>query len=371
MNILYYFKDYENNMSKWQYIHIIDELERHGHKITVYNPLSFNTIEESNEKLIPYIKSSGIKFDLFLNCESSGFLFPESVKEVSKIGLPTALICFDNLHAPHIHKSIAPLFDVVWLTSFETINMFEKWGCRNIIFQPYAANPYQFTPHWNKKTIQSVCFIGSPYGSRVEILNTLTQAGVNCEVYTDTISSENKTYQTKSKVPSAKKEPVKDLINSLSFSIGRKVFISAALNRTIFKEKTQLDTNKNLLIKPSVSFEEMQEIYSNNALSLNITVLRNTYLLNNPVHKIHLRTFEIPMCGGLQLAPYSDELASYFEDNKEIVLYKNTEEFISKAKFYLAPENVSLSKQMKQAARKRAENEHTWNIRFNNLFQKI
>ena len=97
----------------------------------------------------------------------------------------------------------------------------------------------------------------------------------------------------------------------------------------------------------------------------------DTYLLRTPVHKIHLRTFEIPMCGGLQFAPYLDELAGYFEDGKEIVLYRTKEEYIDKAKFYLRSNKGSERRIMKINARKRAEQEHTWTNRFNNVFKII
>ena len=120
MNILYFFKDYDNYMSKWQYIHIFDELEHYGHKITVFNPLDYQNPEQANEQLVLFIKNSKIIFDLFVNCESDGFLFSETIDVIKRTGLPTLLICFDNLHAPHLHKKIAPVFDIVWLTSFET-----------------------------------------------------------------------------------------------------------------------------------------------------------------------------------------------------------------------------------------------------------
>ena len=368
MNILYYFKDYDGFMAKWQYFHIIEELEREGHNIVVYNPLKYNSIDESNEQIIPFIKNSKIRFDLFLNCESDVFLYSSSIKAIKELGLPTALICFDNLHAPYIHRKMAPLFDVVWLTSIETKWLFEKWGCKNIVFQPYAANPYNFKPNWSSPT-HSVSFIGSPYGSRINILNNLTGKGVKCDVYADKLSNHTK---TRSKIPTPVKTPVyKELWQALSFDIGRKVLISALLNRSILKNKSTLSLNSNLEVHPSVSFQDMQSIYSDSALSLNITYLRHTYLLKNPLHKVHLRTFEIPMCGGLEIAAYSDELAGYFEDGKEIVLYKSDEEFISKAKFYLDPKNDSLSSEMKRNARKRAEEEHTWTKRFNVLFSNL
>ncbi len=368
MNILYFFKDYDNYMSKWQYIHILDELERHGHKVIIYNPLAYKTPEELNENLIPFIKSSKKKFDLFMNCESDGFLFTSTVTAIQNLGLSTLLICFDNLHAPHLHKKMAPLFDIVWITSLETKYLFELWGCKKIIFQTYAANPYTFKPKW-KLAKHSLCFVGSPYGSRINILNTLTQSEVRCDVYADSIL--NKEKGKKNQIPNIKISAIERVIRSMSFQIGRKVLYADLLNISILNHKSILNINEFLSIHPSISFEEMQEIYSNSSLALNITVLRNTYLLKNPIHKIHLRTFEIPMCGGLEIAPFSDELAGYFEDGKEIVLYKSEEEFISKAKFYTDTKNDALCFKMKQDARKRAKNEHTWNIRFNNLFDFI
>jgi spore maturation protein CgeB len=120
-----------------------------------------------------------------------------------------------------------------------------------------------------------------------------------------------------------------------------------------------------------VPFEEINAIYSNHALSLNITELRNTFNLKPPVHKLHLRTFEIPMCGGLQIAPYVEELSSYFKEDEEIILCRNDDEFVSKSKFYLLPENASLRMKLKLNARKRAEAEHTWNNRFTAVFNKL
>jgi spore maturation protein CgeB len=135
--------------------------------------------------------------------------------------------------------------------------------------------------------------------------------------------------------------------------------------------RNQLSPGKFLEVLPSVPFEEVNAIYSNHALSLNITELRNTFNLKHPIHKLHLRTFEIAMSGGLQIAPYVEELASYFKDDEEIVLCRDDEEFVSKALFYLRPQNESLRMKMKQNARKRAEADHTWNNRFNVVFGKL
>ena len=77
------------------------------------------------------------------------------------------------------------------------------------------------------------------------------------------------------------------------------------------------------------------------------------------------------MSGGLQITGYTEELAVYFEDNKEIILCKDDEEFRDKAMFYLDPHNDRLRKEMKIAARARAEKEHTWMNRFQKVFNEF
>lgn len=358
MNILYFFAEDESYMSQWQRIHIFDELSYHGYSIEVYNPLNFRNIYEANEKLNSYINTRRKKFDLFMTCVGSDTIFRSTIESVRKMGLPTVLICFDNLHAPYMHKMIASSFDLVWLTSFETKWMFEKWGCRNIVVQPYAANPFKFQPNWSK-TIPSVCFIGTPYGSRVNKINALTNSNIQCNVYAnDTAIIGNNNFNIKNY-----NSLLEDTFDLLKFKIGRKVLFGLLKNK-VFTKQSILNFNSNLILNPSVSFAEMQYLYSNHSLSLNITELRNTYVLKKPIHKLHLRTFEIPMCGGIEIASYTNELATYFEDGKEIILYKSEEELLSKSRFYLDYRNENICLKIKESARKRAESDHTWMKRF-------
>lgn len=369
MKIFYYFKELNTPMYKWQRIHIFDELEKNGHKIISFNPLQYSSFDEANERVVHEIRNEkGI--DLFLTCDDSTVIYKETIFQIKKMGIPTCLICWDNLELPYKQKKIAPLFDIVWITSKETKYLFEKWGCKNIVFKTYAANPYRFVPHWNKE-IPVIGFIGSPYGSRTNKLNDLIHAGINCSVYSDTLF--NKGYNTS--IGSIYKFDLQDvLIKSyryLRFPIGRKVLFSTIKNK-ILSTKKELDISSNNLIRQhSVTDDEMIHLYSNFSLSLNITELRDTYICKRPIHKIHLRTFEIPMSGGLEFASYTDEIASYFEENKEIVLYRSKEEMIDKAHFYLAPKNSDIVQKMKRSAYERAINEHTWSNRFNAVFTAL
>lgn len=367
MKILYYFAELPTPMYTWQHIHIFEELKHSGIEIIVFNPLKYRSIEEANECVIK--EANEHKYDLFLTGSFPNHLYASTVEQISSKGLETVLISWDNLELPYLHKANAKSFDLIWVTSKETKYIFEKWGCNKVIFQPYAANPFFFRPN-NDKLINTVGFIGSPYGSRANILNKLLSEKIDCSIYSNSVF--NKGYNTSlGKKYSYKPNKVcRKIDNYLRFGIGRKVLLSTLINK--MSKSANLDLTSPFLHKnKSVSNEEMIKLYSNFSLSLNIAELRDTGIFRNPVFKVHLRAFEIPMSGGLQFVRYFNELSEYFEEDKEIVFYRNYEEMIDKARYYLNPQNENTINSMKIAARKRAEGEHTWTIRFNNLLKEL
>lgn len=369
MTIFYYFKEMQTPMYQWQRTNFIDELERNGHKIITFNPLNYRNVEEANEKVL--IEVGLVKnIDLFMTCDDQDVIYPETISSINQKGIPTCLICWDNLEVPYKQKKIAPLFDIIWLTSRETQYLFEKWGCKNIIYQTYAANPHTYKAYNDGVQINSVGFIGSPYGSRVNVINELILDRIPCRVYSDSLFV--KGYN--SSINGKKEIDVTDLtvkaLRYLKFSIGRKVLYSTIINK--LRKNVRLNVDSEYFEKCySVSDTEMCKLYSEMALSLNISALRDTYILKTPIPKVHLRTFEIPMCGGLQFTQFFPEITEYFENDKEIILFNSREEMIDKAKYYLDPKNESEVKQMKKAARVRAEKDHTWITRFNRVFNSL
>ncbi|MDR0558789.1 MAG: glycosyltransferase, partial [Prevotellaceae bacterium] len=323
MNILFIYIDdgsWFNNCAK---IHFINELEREGHKLFFFNPDLYLSVVQANEILSAIIKENRNSYDLIVHLHGDEILFPDTVKQIKRTGIPTLLICFDNLQSPFMHKNIAPHFDLVWLTSFETKSMFEKWGCK-CIFLPYAANPHNLYPDFSEE-INAVGFVGTPYGTRIHKINKLIDNNIECSVYSSSLINNGFTAREKKKKPLIKIDRYDIML--MRYSIVKRILISNILKK-IISQPDGLSLSPCLTVKPSVTLEQMNRLYSNHSLSLNITEVWDTYLLKKPVHKLHLRTFEIPMCGGLQFAPYIEELAGYFEDGKEIVMYKNEAEYI-------------------------------------------
>ena len=344
-------------MYKWQRYHIFDELEKHGCNITIYNPLNYLSVDIANDNLTNHLNKKN--YDLFMTPLGSKDLYVDTLLRIKK-NIPTLLICFDNLIVPFKHKDIAKHFDLVWLTSRDTCKMFKLWGA-NIIINPYAANPYYFKPNYISE-IERIAFIGTPYGSRVNMINLLLENNIDVSLYSNSKSKSNKKSYKRSI-----KGNICTIYNLMGFNIGRRVLIGA-LKQKINRNKRIIKNSSNLKQMPPVGLEKLSKLYSNHALSLASTAARNTGVLKKPVNIVNLRSFEIPMSGGLQICSYCDELAEYFEEDKEIIFYRNNEELIDKARFYLKSENYKIRMKMKTAARRRAENDHTWFDRFKKVF---
>lgn len=355
-------------MFNWQRVHIIDELESHGVEVVTFNPLLFNNPSEANEVFIEKMKSD--RYDLVMSsvCYEK-MIYPEILQTAKSLGIPSLCIRWDNLIVPFYDKKLSKMFDLVWLTSWETEYLYKKWGAKTI-FLPYAANPnaFHFTP---QEIVSKACFIGTPYGSRSLMINAITENGVKVDLYSgknpDVQEQSEQTIDIKYDMPTPSWEET--MFQRMTFKEGRKVMLGALVNKLVGSKNVV--RNENLQWYPSCSFEDMQLNYSKYALCLSSTSTNHTDALKNPLKVVNLRAFEIPMSGGLTLCKYNEELSNYFEEDKEIVFYRNDEELIDKAKFYTRKDNTSLVSLMKSKARHRAETEHTWWCRFVKVFDRL
>lgn len=365
MKILYYFPEYDTPMFQWQRLHFIDELSRHGIEFETFNPLICSGPDEANELFVKRIKQGG--FDLLLSgvCYE-GIIYSEVLEAANQQGIPSLLIRWDNLTVPIYDKKQARLFDLVWLTSHETSSMYEKWGARYIT-QPYAANPFTF-PYNEGPINRSVCFLGTPYGSRSLMINTLTHAGIDVDAY---YGGKKVKKERRIKVNYNMPHPsrFRIMLNNLSYAEGRKMIMGAVKNKMMGSQT--ITENAALHHYSAVPVSEVASIYSNHSVCLASTSTNHTDSLKKPLKIVNLRSFEIPMSGGLALCKYNPELAEYFEDGKEILFYQTNEELRELAHRYSKSISEVELRRMKMAARKRAEAEHTWWCRFTKAFETL
>lgn len=354
----------------WQYFHFIDELKKYQIEFELFNSFDFNN--DFEEMMIRKIRSMKDHISMFFTGFADFQISENCINEIKKIGIPTVLICYDNLSVPYNHYKVSRCFDLVWLTSLETQYLFKKWGAKTI-FLPYAANPNKFYPDFSGE-IPLIGFIGSLYGSRSYKIRTISGNGIPVKVFSNEAVSSN-IFTHKNFGPVGLSHKLKDTFKHIymlsKFEEGRRLLKGEFIKALKKRVEKNVVFNEHVQFAGSIPFTQMNKLYSDFALSLGIIELWNTYLLKHPVFKIHLRTFEIPMCGGLQITNRCNEIENYFVDGKEIVLYGSNEEMINKMRFYLKDENESLRKKMKQAARLRAEKDHSWYNRFSKIHEKL
>ena len=361
MRILYYFNDYPTPMYQWQRVHIVAELARHGVAVEILSPAAFETPGQANEALLRRLCAGGV--ELFMTPHTDRELFPDTLAVIRALGIPTLLICFDNLVLPFAHDRIAPLFDLVWLTSRETRPHFETLGCATL-FQPYAANP--FLPRCEQERVSGVGFVGTPYGSRANMIASLTSAEI--DVYCHYLKSETASPAACAPQPGGRAQMAQTVWNLARFAQGRRILLGAAKNKLL---RTALPENAFLHAEHVVPPETLYQVYPRYALTLSSTAARNTGVLRRPLDIVNLRSFEIPMSGGVQICRYTEELAGYFEAGEEILFYRDDAELAALATEWLSDRRSADRARIRAAARERAARDHTWYRRFCAVFDAL
>lgn len=368
MKILYYCPEKKTFMGQWQRVHIFDELQRHGVEIKAFNPLFYTTMEEACEKAVEQLKSGS--FDLFFTCHCNTRFIPKDlILRCKELGIPSLSVRYDNYVIPFQDEELSPLFDLVWITSQETKYLYDKFGAKTI-FAPYAANPYRLTYKENLGLIRKACFIGTPHSSRANLINKLTRSGIDVDAFYGNNTNKEVLDELESsiKMEIPPQGFLKNHYELMRFSAGRTMIYAAIVDKL---KGTTVDYNEHMTVMPKVSFEELPNMYSQYAIALAFTSLQHTDVLKNPVKIVDLRNFEIPMSGGIEFCRFHAEMASYFEENKEIIFYNTDEELRDKAKYYINNATDSELRRIKSSARKRAETEHTWWNRFTKVFDEL
>ena len=349
-------------MYLWPKYNYIDELQRAGNAVFELKVSANLSTDSFMELYREYVKKEG-EPDVIISCLDDDFVDDELGIFIQSLSSPSVLICFDNLSIPHAHKKSAKYYDLVWLTSSETELYFKKWGA-STIFLPYAANPNVYIPYKGEER-NNISFIGSLYGGRISKINYLANNGLPIKIY-GRLGVEKNPAKTAAQNPLSAIQMGAQLMR---YPIGRRALYSALLKSIKINKFPEISENVSFGAMPS--FEEISRIYSCSSLSLGISELWNTHLLKNPVHKIHLRAFEIPMSGGIQITTGTSEMECYFENHKEVIYYYTNEEAIDLAKFYLDEKRSSERSRIRLAARNRSVAQHTWLNRFNKIFEKL
>ncbi len=85
--------------------------------------------------------------------------------------------------------------------------------------------------------------------------------------------------------------------------------------------------------------------------------------------QIKSRIFEIPAQGGFLMTGDADNLKDYYQDEKEIVVFRNSSDLVEKCRYYLNHE--SQRQDIARAGYERTMRDHTYEKRFTEIFNKL
>jgi len=115
-------------------------------------------------------------------------------------------------------------------------------------------------------------------------------------------------------------------------------------------------SHKNITPHPPVYADEQWKTLRKYRLQINLMRIHNEDSHN-------MRTFEVPGIGGLQVAPYTREHNIFFEDGKEIFLYKNKDDCVTTINYLLNLTTIEANQLRKFAKEAAINKKHSYKDR--------
>lgn len=163
----------------------------------------------------------------------------------------------------------------------------------------------------------------------------------------------------------SEKQLYADMINAEITHRERKDLLSALAAGGRFK----LYTGSDLSLVPKaqaggiVSYDtQMPQVFRSSKINLNIT-------LRSIVSGIPLRALDIMGAGGFLLSNYQPELAEYFIDGQEVVMFESKEDMLAKAAYYLQHEEQR--KEIAYNGWKKVQEEFSYDVLLKKLFDSV
>lgn len=303
-------------------------------------------------------------FNLFLSYITDNDVETSVLQQVKTTGIPMANFSCNNTHQFYLVRNISPLFDFNLHSEKDVHNKFREIGANPVWF-PMAANPkYYFPTKCNKK--YEVSFIGAAYAKRPQYIHHLVSNGILVECFGPNWLT-NKPYEELKRIKKEIHRLNRLIVSLICFSPGTRLKMSSELyNYDLLNYLRSL--NKDRMHYPC-SDEDRIKIINLSKINLGFLEVNSEVNHNIIQQHIHLREFEIPMCGGLYITNHSSELGELFEIDKEVITYKNEHELMDKVVYYLR--NEVKANFIRRAAYKRATECHTYQRRFKELFTKL
>jgi spore maturation protein CgeB len=335
----------------------------------------------TNERLLQTVRKAG-RIDLFFGYFYSSVVYPQVVKQIRAVGMPTVNFSCNNVHQFDLVREIAPQFDLCWVPEQAAQADFLSVGARPVRIQ-LAANPRVYRP-FPQPRIYDVTFVGQRYADRAEFLQHLYLNGIDVRAWGAGWQSRKRLDlpHLKAGLALVEDERMDGVRRLLRQRFGRSRVAPQRVEgeprwasgqgfngRPRDGDVHQEPIDTSAYGGPRLLQRDLVRMFSQSRLSLGFATAGDSHKSEKRLTHLRLREFEAPMSGALYLTEAQPELAEYFVPDKEVLTYSDRHELLDKARYYLA--HQELAERIRRAALIRSRREHTWQHRFNQLFARL
>jgi spore maturation protein CgeB len=317
------------------------DLDAAAHHLDPSSPASAAFIAENrplaSEELLRQIRAAhhSQPIDLFFSYFYSANVEPAAIAEIRELGIVTANWFCNASYQLHLVQEIAPAYDFCLVPERDRLADYRDLGA-NPIYCQEAANPTVYRPYAELPQTYDLTFVGQRYGDRPAFVRAVADAGIDIQVW-----------------------------GNGWLELPPQTFKGRVRRRLRRMLRPSLSLPPEICHGP-VDDQAYVEMYSRSRISLGFAKVAGALPDGRVVKQVRLRDFEAPMSGAFYLAEYSEELAAFFEPDREIVCFEDEIELVAKARFYLA--HPVQRERIRFAGHERALREHTWQARLSTAF---
>lgn len=294
--------------------------------------------------------------DLFFSYFYSSCCTAETIRAIRGMGIKTMNWYCNASYQIHLVADLAPAYDWCLVPESYRLDDYRALGANPIYFQE-AANPEVYHPYEVERDID-VSFVGACYGNRPHHIKALVDAGVDVRVFGPGWRDPAIVRQVYS---------VEDILRLAASPSSWRRLAARAYRRVVAPHRV-MPVLPREVCGPMLSDEEMVRMYSRSKISLGFATV-DAVGAGAPIKQIRLRDFEAPMSGAFYLVEHQEEIGDFFEIGVEIETFSDERELVEKCRYYL--EHDEERERIREAGRRRALREHTWQKRFSDLFAQL
>jgi hypothetical protein len=314
----------------------------------------------TNDRLLARFRSAlrDGPIDLFFGYLYSSVVYPATIQEIQRSGVPTVNFSCNNVHQFDLVRDIAPHFDACIVPERAAVSSFASVGARPLRIQ-LAANPRVYRPLPEPRRFD-VSFVGQRYADRADFLLYLSRHGVQVHAW-------GAGWQPAKRLDVAHVKAALALIEDERLD-GVRRLLRARLARRAGPSNGVPEVGEALpFAGPRLLHADLVKTFSRARISLGFAVAGNSD--SKRLTHLRLRDFEAPMSGALYMTERQDELAEYFDIGTDVLAYSNKDDLLEQTRYYLRHQEEA--ERVRRNALRRARAQHTWQHRFNELFAAL